>query len=452
LNDVQVACLGEVSFKVAGHIGAVRNLDWANDSMCFQTNTDSHELRFWKISKPERRAWYAEEIRFKQLPENLCWTSWTCPMGWPVLGIQATSDMLPRNNIPLHSAFTYNGDFLVFGDTSRQITLARFPCPSLNRTRKVFSGHCSPIRAVQFINNCSRVATCSEDDSCIIQWKVVQEPERIVMKKEIKEPVIVLHGDVSAKSAKLCAVCHDPSCQDLTHGDSVPAKAIKDSGTGAGGYQGDREEGQEEDGIPQLPWEKSMIGPFGWSEQSKACAPLEDIVLDHVYGYQGSDRKCNAKILRTGEMIFTAGCIVVVNNNYTRRQRHFVQHHSAIVSFAVHPDKSTICSASNGENASIFIWDSITMEVSHNLRHCFVTGFTLVSFAGHEGEKILVVGNDDLQTLSVAEWAAETVLKSTFTQVIICSTFFFLRLMFSTRTTRSLILICHCDFCVQCVF
>jgi WD40 repeat protein len=160
-----------------------------------------------------------------------------------------------------------------------------------------------------------------------------------------------------------------------------------------------------------------MFKAIGWSGEDKAPMPLEMIELDHIFGYQGSDRKCNDRILRTGEVIYTAGCIAIVSNNSTRKQRHFMKHPSAIVSFTVHPDNSTICSLSNGEQPSILIWDSITMEVSHNLGHLFTTGFTTVSFGGPRGENLLVIGDDDLHTMTALEWNTEMELISKYTQV-----------------------------------
>lgn len=378
--------------------------------------------------KPERKPWYAEELRAKQMPADLGWATQTCPMGWSVLGIQTTQGMPPRTNIPLHSAFTYTGSYIAFGDNSRRITLARFPCPSLDRLRKTYSGHCSPIKAVQFIDNCNRLVTCGVGDSSIVQWRVGQDPEVIVKPEVVKKPPVVLHGDVSSKSASWCAVCREVNCENPNHGGLETANAVKEMVAGGGSYRGDKEEGHGEAGIPQRPWEHTMLAPKGSAPKgfvaSNADHPIEDLELEHVFGFQGSDRKCNAKILKTGEVIYTAGCNAIVSNNYTRKQRHFTQHQSPILSIAINDDKFTICSVSNGQLPSIFVWDSITMEVKHNLRNLFFTDFLLVTFAGHRSEKLLVVGNDDMHSLIIVDWDTETILKSSHSQV--CLSFFIL--------------------------
>ena len=414
-----ITSLGEVCFKVPGHAGPVRSIDWASDSLHFQTNTDAHELRFWKTQKPERSAWYAAEIRARDVPshwnsgearhdtwQELVWASWSSTMGWPVLGIQTTEGMPARSTIPLHSTSSYNGDFLVWGDDSRQIYLAKFPCPSLQRIRKTVQGHCSPIKAVQFIDGGNRVASCGVGDSSIIQWRLFQEPGRIVVKEEQDGPIVVLHGDVYSKSAEKCAICFDDYClnpkncleknEKVNEEESVRSNLLADNNND----------------VPPLPHQASMLGPDWWSDQNSARAPLEGVELEHVYGFQGSDRKCNARILRTGEVIYTAGCIAVVSNMYTRVQRHFTKHVSAIVSFTLHPDKITICSVSNGDDPSIFVWDSVTMETKQNLKHVWSFGFTTISFFGDEGKKLLIVGNDAFQKLSAVEWETGKVLKS----------------------------------------
>jgi WD40 repeat protein len=416
----QRLCLGEITCKVAGHTAPIRNIDWGGDSRHFQTNSENHELRFWKLIKPERKAWTAEELRAKQLPDDLSWSSWTCPMGWPVLGIQPTDGMGPRIDISVHSIFNHNGSLLICGDPSCCITLTRFPCPSMDQMRKVYKGHCSPIIAVQFIAGGFKVASCGKSDSCIVQWKIINEPEPIETKEKITGPVVVLHGDVSSKHEAKCAICSDAN-NKYSILEEIQAKAVKEMLPVGGDYGGDLEkqlqayqkEMEDQGGteIPALPLDSDMIQLNGWSDEISAQTPLEDIELEHVFGYQGSDRKCNAKLLRTCEIIYTAGCIAIVSNMSSRQQRQFIHHLSPIVSFAVHPDKLTICSASNGPRPSIFIWDSLTMEVQHNLRHCFPEpGYSIVAFGGHSGEKVLVVGNDDFHSLAAIMWKTEDVL------------------------------------------
>lgn len=119
---LQVHSFGQVATKVSGHTAPVRSIDWMSDSIHFQTNTESHELHFWKLHKPERTPMYAEEIRAKALPDDSSWSTWTCSMGWHVLGILTTENMPPRNNIPVHSTFTHTGSFIIFGDPAGAIT------------------------------------------------------------------------------------------------------------------------------------------------------------------------------------------------------------------------------------------------------------------------------------------------------------------------------------------
>ena len=548
--------LGHVLIKLSGHTDPVRSIDWASDSLHFQTNTDGHNLHFWKIIKPERSPWFAAELRartgcpivskeqeasmshddkeefmngfpsdlglhatglkwevaaevgeqgaeiinsklaealtqkleftkdewhkfkvskisgnsyvragkmvFRPAPVN--WSTWTCPMGWSVLGIQTTEEFPPRNKTPVDTALKKIDDpLLVFGNESGRISLTRFPCPSVETTRKTFVGHCSPVNAVKFIDNFQRVASCGVGDCSIVQWRVVQQPEVPEVRVVVIEPDIVLHGDVSAKVEASCAVCLDAMCRghDDASEESATAQAVKKARTLFAPSllrQHDQEpfellqrtqssDSQEDEiiaacpthkkdeGTPQLPWESSMVGPNGWGsgdyhfnplgkfirhDESEAAMPLEDAELEHVFGYQGTDRKCNARILQTGELIYSAGPVVVITNNYTRKQRLFSRHQCAIVSLALHPDKCTVCSASNGFLPTILVWDGISMQVKHDLRDCFTSaGFETIAFGGSLYDKLFVVGNDEKQTLTAIQWDAATRLISSPTQVTI---------------------------------
>jgi len=160
--DLQVSSLGQVATKISGHTGPVRSIDWMNDSMHFQTNTDTHQLRFWKLHKPERTPMYAEELRAKELEEHLSCATWTCSMGWPVLGILTTENMPPRSNIPVHSAFTYAGSFIIFGDPAGTMPLEnreRVP------TRSMYRGIFGPIMSA---------SVC--EYACVTVWLLASVP------------------------------------------------------------------------------------------------------------------------------------------------------------------------------------------------------------------------------------------------------------------------------------
>ena len=132
------------------------------------------------------------------------------------------------------------------------ITLARFPCPCVERLRKRYGGHCSPVKALQFIDSGNRAVSCSAGDCCIVQWKIVQEAQVLEIRKEKKVPAVVLHGDVSAKSADMCDICRRIKCTDSTHDIPEKSKALRKSVAAGGSYRGERDEAEESEGTPQV--------------------------------------------------------------------------------------------------------------------------------------------------------------------------------------------------------
>ncbi len=132
------------------------------------------------------------------------------------------------------------------------ITLARFPCPCVERLRKRYGGHCSPVKALQFIDSGNRAVSCSAGDCCIVQWRIVQEAQALEIRKEKKVPAVVLHGDVSAKSADMCDICRRIKCTDSTHDIPEKSKALRKSVAAGGSYRGERDEAEESEGTPQV--------------------------------------------------------------------------------------------------------------------------------------------------------------------------------------------------------
>lgn len=141
----------------------------------------------------------------------------------------------------------------------------------------------------------------------------------------------------------------------------------------------------------------------------------------------GQDRKHNLMILHTGEVCYYLSCVCVIYDVHTRQQRILTAHDGEIVCTALHPDGLTVASADTGERrrlsvtpskdssagkqendgstskGSLLVWDVISMKLLQTLRGSFGRGVLNMSFSA-DGEKLAVVCDDGVNTLSVWDW------------------------------------------------
>ena len=96
----------------------VVHIDYSEDSSVIQTNCKGMEIIYYDVNTC---------TQIKTTCKDLNWTTWTCPRGWPVQGIEDNSlDQTAYLSVDRCLA----GDTLATGDTNGLVKLFRHPCPS----------------------------------------------------------------------------------------------------------------------------------------------------------------------------------------------------------------------------------------------------------------------------------------------------------------------------------
>ena len=159
-----------------GHNALIQALDFSIDGCLIQSVDVGREVFYWdsrtglKVSQPT-------------VFRDAVWESWTCVSGWAVQGVYNKEDGLPNPEGDIVCVDrSKDGRWLVAGGSSstihNAIKLFNFPCLS-DAVPSYHGGHTSPVVDISFITTglkktAIEVATAGGNDSCLIQWRLLE--------------------------------------------------------------------------------------------------------------------------------------------------------------------------------------------------------------------------------------------------------------------------------------
>ncbi|KAK6175613.1 hypothetical protein SNE40_014034 [Patella caerulea] len=137
-------------------------------------------------------------------------------------------------------------------------------------------------------------------------------------------------------------------------------------------------------------------------------APNMNLTLDWVYGFRGRDVRDNLVVLKTGEIVYYVGAVVVIYNRKEDTQRHYLGHNEEVTCIALHPDKCIIATGQLGGKSADYaphvrIWNGITLSdidaIGHNV---FLGTVITVAFSVQsKGALLMAIDDSDKHILSV---------------------------------------------------
>ena len=153
-----------------GHSSFVTHIDFSRDGTVLQSNDAAHEILYW-ATDTGKQITNAYGLRDKT------WETFTCVLGWPVLGIwdgvgeNCEINALARSRASGQSTGGSGSGSAVLataGDHA-SVRLARYPCLKGAETR-VYHAHCTPPTCMRFLADDSKLLTCGGKDACFFQW------------------------------------------------------------------------------------------------------------------------------------------------------------------------------------------------------------------------------------------------------------------------------------------
>jgi WD40 repeat protein len=179
-NKVDVLNAQNLKNKVGsclGHAGDVKHLDWSSDSKLLATCSDAYELLFWdtKACTPVLASSVASYFDRTVTPH---WASWTCNLGWPVLGvIDASQDEL-RVQTLASRAGTDVEPLIATGEADGSVRLFCYPAAQHHAEARVARArHVGPISHVAFLPD-DRLLSTGRLDHCLFQYRLVPAAAR----------------------------------------------------------------------------------------------------------------------------------------------------------------------------------------------------------------------------------------------------------------------------------
>ncbi|KAH0503438.1 Echinoderm microtubule-associated protein-like 6 [Microtus ochrogaster] len=142
---------------------------------------------------------------------------------------------------------------------------------------------------------------------------------------------------------------------------------------------------------------------------------VEELALDHVFGYRGFDCRNNLHYLNDGaDIIFHTAAAGIVQNLSTGSQSFYLEHTDDILCLTVnqHPKyRNVVATSQIGTTPSIHIWDAMTKHTLSMLRCFHSKGVNYVNFSA-TGKLLVSVGVDPEHTITVWRWQEGTKVAS----------------------------------------
>ena len=148
-----------------GHSCAVRQLDWSADSSLLQSSCAALELLRWHGTT-------GEQIRQDERDRE--WQTWSCIVGWPVMGVWPrgydASDInaLDRSTLGVGVA----GGHVAVADDFGRVLLFNHPCVAQDAPHLAYRGHSSHVSGVRFLRGSERCISIGGHDRAVFQWAV----------------------------------------------------------------------------------------------------------------------------------------------------------------------------------------------------------------------------------------------------------------------------------------
>ena len=169
--------------RCVGHQSRVTHLDWSVDSSTLQSNCGSYEIMYWSADNGRQIRSSVDTVE-----SDTEWATWTCILGFPVMGIWPDSSTGDDVNSVDRSR---DGAFIVTGDDFGEVKLFNYPCVVDDAPNRAYKGHSSHVQKVRLCARDFHAISVGGEDRAILQWKIVSA--RGGKKSEAKRAASLAH-------------------------------------------------------------------------------------------------------------------------------------------------------------------------------------------------------------------------------------------------------------------
>jgi WD40 repeat protein len=150
--------------RLKGHHSYITHIDWSTDNKLLQSNCGGYEILYWDIANGSQKL-----SSIDTLEADTKWNSFTCVLGFPVMGIwHPDSDGTDVNSVDV----SFDKGILATGDDFGKVTIFNYPCIVKNAPGRMYSGHSSHVMNAKFLHSGKALVTVGGNDCSVMLWSV----------------------------------------------------------------------------------------------------------------------------------------------------------------------------------------------------------------------------------------------------------------------------------------
>uniref|UniRef100_A0A8C7DL04 EMAP like 5 n=1 Tax=Oncorhynchus kisutch TaxID=8019 RepID=A0A8C7DL04_ONCKI len=361
-----------------GSLIYITHLDWDKRGKLLQVNTGAKEQLFFEAPRGKKQTIPATEV------EKIDWSTWTCVLGtscegiWPVVSevTEVTAACLSNDR-----------KVLATGDDLGYVKLFRYPVKGKYAKFKRYVAHSTHVTNVRWTHDDGLLVTVGGGDTCLMIWTHEAEGHREARHCDSEESDIESEDDGGYDS-------------DVTRENEINY-TIKALSTNMRPMTGVKPHLQlKEPSVDERPpVSRALPQPekLQTNNVGKKKRPIEDLVLDLVFGYRGNDCRNNVHYLNEGaDIIYHTASVGIILNLTTGGELC-----SSEQSFTL--ESTIVLFPLSATSPSIHVWDAMNKQTLSVLRCFHSRGVCSVSFSA-TGKLLLSVGLDPEHTITIWKW------------------------------------------------
>ncbi|XP_053700273.1 echinoderm microtubule-associated protein-like 5 [Synchiropus splendidus] len=394
-----------------GCLNYITHLDWDRRGKLLQVNTGAKEQFFFEAPRGKRQHIPATEV------DKIDWSTWTCVLGTSVEGVWPVTSEVTEVTAACLSA---DRKVLATGDDLGYVKLFRYPVKGKYAKFKRYVAHSTHVTNVRWSHDDSLLVTVGGADTCLMIWAHEPESRRELRQCDSEESDIESDDDGGYDS-------------DVTRENEITytVKALSSSMRPMTGVKPhlqlkeptvDERQGVVRGSRPPVSRALPLPEKLQTNNVGKKKRPIEDLVLELVFGYRGNDCRNNVHYLNDGaDIIYHTASVGIVLNLTTSCQSFYVEHSDDILCLTInqHPKFPNVVATGqvgdtgdmSATSPSIHVWDAMTKQTLSVLRCFHSGGVCSVSFSA-TGKLLLSVGLDPEHTVTIWKWQEGTKVAS----------------------------------------